>query len=322
MVVLSNVITFLFLYILDTYMSFTSFACTICILVHCWIPLGLIAPMFDYGCRWGSTFSNKFFLEKRFVVKHIFNKHQTRLDEQRDVIRDDLYWLAYEKANKAKHVAERELIKQQEAQRASAAVVASAADTQAEVAGADWHEGYDGDDGYVAAPAIAAAGRAPGRLGPMRGRGVRGAILGRGARAGGDGMPAGVMGGLPVVDPSQMMMMGGLPGPIILPGPGIMPGLSGAMPMGAPMIIDPSMMAGDMGGMPMFFPAQGRGLAGARGVGMGARGRGTGRGGRGLYSGVMAAPPGTKLDGPGYLKHYYDLDAPANNRAVLDYGDL
>lgn len=31
-------------------------------------------------CRWGSTFSSKYFLEKRFVVKHILNKHQDKLD--------------------------------------------------------------------------------------------------------------------------------------------------------------------------------------------------------------------------------------------------
>lgn len=132
-----------------------------------------------------------------------------------------------------------------------------------------------------------------------------------------------MMSGLPIVDPAQMMMMGGMPGPIILPGPGMIPALPGALPMGAPMIIDPSMMAGDMGGMPMFIPAQGRrGMVAGRGAEMGGRGRGTGRSGRGMSNGGMAAPPGTKLEGPGYLKHYYDLDAPANNRAVLDYGDL
>lgn len=188
-------------------------------------------------------------------------------------------------------------------------------------------EGYEGDEAFAVVPAAGAAGRGPGRLGPMRGRGARGGMLGRGVRvsAGAEGLASsGMMGGLPMVDPSQMMMMGGLPGPIILPGPGMMPGLPGAMPLGAPMIIDPSMMAGDMGGMPLFIPAQGgRGMAGARGGMMGtARGRGAGRSGRGPFAGAMAAPPGTKLEGPGYLKHYYDLDAPANNRAVLDYGDL
>lgn len=175
-------------------------------------------------------------------------------------------------------------------------------------------EGYDGEEGFAAPPAAAAAvgGRAPGRLGPMRGRG-RAPNLGRSAGRG-DGMAAAgapLMSGLPMMDPS-MMMMGGLPGPIILPGPGMLPGaMSGAMPM----IIDPSMMGADMGGMPLFFPAQGgRGMM--RGGMAGRAGRGRGR------PNPMAALPGTKMEGPGYLKHYYDLDAPAHNRAVLDYGDL
>ena len=42
--------------------------------------------------------------------------------------------------------------------------------------------------------------------------------------------------------------------------------------------------------------------------------------GRGPFPGMMMAP-GTKLDPQGY-REYYDLDAPQNNRAVLDYGDL
>jgi hypothetical protein len=32
--------------------------------------------------------------------------------------------------------------------------------------------------------------------------------------------------------------------------------------------------------------------------------------------------PGAKLDGAGNVREYFDLDAPQNNRAVLDYGDL
>jgi hypothetical protein len=49
------------------------------------------------------------------VVKHIHNKHGHKLDEQREVIRDELYWLAYEAANKAKHAAARAEAKQREA---------------------------------------------------------------------------------------------------------------------------------------------------------------------------------------------------------------
>lgn len=74
-------------------------------------------------------------------MKHVYNKHQQRLDEQRDVIRDDLYWLAYEQANKAKHTADRELSKQQEVQRAAAAVPPpSTGDVHmADAAAGDWH---------------------------------------------------------------------------------------------------------------------------------------------------------------------------------------
>ncbi len=46
------------------------------------------------------------------------------------------------------------------------------------------------------------------------------------------------------------------------------------------------------------------------------------RGGRGgPLGGGRGMAPGTKLDGRGF-REYFDLDNPANNRAVLDYGDL
>lgn len=48
------------------------------------------------------------------------------------------------------------------------------------------------------------------------------------------------------------------------------------------------------------------------------------RGGMGGRGGRGGGPvlPGAKLEAGGGLREYYDLDAPANNRAVLDYGDL
>jgi hypothetical protein len=39
-------------------------------------------------CRWGSTLSNKFFLDKKFVLKHIRNKHQEKVAEAREKVRD------------------------------------------------------------------------------------------------------------------------------------------------------------------------------------------------------------------------------------------
>jgi hypothetical protein len=98
--------------------------------------------------RWGSSFSNKYFLEKRFVVKHIFNKHQQRLDEQRDVIRDELYWLAYEMAKKSQHAATRTAEKQKEKEAAAAAVAAAAGDAHlAEVRWLSDDTGEGGRDG-------------------------------------------------------------------------------------------------------------------------------------------------------------------------------
>jgi hypothetical protein len=40
-------------------------------------------------------------LEKRFVVKHIHNKHGGKLDEQRAAIREELFWEAYERHHRA-----------------------------------------------------------------------------------------------------------------------------------------------------------------------------------------------------------------------------
>jgi hypothetical protein len=90
-------------------------------------------------------------------------------------------------------------------------------------------------------------------------------------------------------------------GPIFIPAGPMAP----MMPQLAPMDIDMSgMMAGGM--LPMM--GGGRGGRGGR--------RPMGRGGRG-----MMAAPGAKLDSGG-VREYYDLDAPRNNRAVLDYGDI
>ena len=63
---------------------------------------------------------------------------------------------------------------------------------------------------------------------------------------------------------------------------------------------------------PMNSPMMGRGKPG-RGRGMMGRGppRGRGFGGPGGFGG----PPKS-------FKSYYDLDAPENQRSVLDYGDL
>lgn len=73
------------------------------------------------------------------MVKHIENKHGHKLDEQRDVIRDDLYWLAYEAANKAKHAAARAEAKQRES--AARVGAAAGAEPDAHMAEAGGHGG-------------------------------------------------------------------------------------------------------------------------------------------------------------------------------------
>ena len=135
--------------------------------------------------------------------------------------------------------------------------------------------------------------RRPGRGGGGGGRGGRGR-----ARGGGHGMPPhmqqhGVGAPMMMMDPSMM-----------LGAPILMPAVGGGM---APMIMAP------MGLMAMG----GGGGRGGRGGGRG--GRGGGRGGGYVQGGAMVPLP---VGGGGVAPNYFDLDAPKNNRAVLDYGDL
>ena len=95
---------------------------------------------------------------------------------------------------------------------------------------------------------------------------------------------------------------------------------------GGEMVFDPASMMG-----PVMLPPQG---AGAPPAGMmppvimapmdlvmgGGRGGGRGRGGRDGF--VPAQGPIFLAPGKPRGQEYFDLDAPQNNRAVLDYGDL
>lgn len=109
---------------------------------------------------------------------------------------------------------------------------------------------------------------------------------GYGGRGGGRGRGRG-RGGF-----AQPMMGGMMDASVMMAGPIIVPG-AGAM---GPVMMAPMDMV-----MPMGM--RGRGGRGGRG-----------RGGRGGFAGPVVMPTG----GP----QYFDLDAPKNNRAVLDYGDL
>lgn len=70
------------------------------------------------------------------------------------------------------------------------------------------------------------------------------------------------------------------------------------------------MMSPGMGGR------GGRGMMGGRGGGMMGGGRGLGAGRRG--QGIQIGMPMARMGG----REYTDLDAPENQRSVLDYGDL
>lgn len=42
--------------------------------------------------KWGNKLSNKLFVAREFVVKHIRNKHGHVLDAERDKVQDAIYW--------------------------------------------------------------------------------------------------------------------------------------------------------------------------------------------------------------------------------------
>lgn len=50
-------------------------------------PAALLPPHPAVSHRWGNHLSNKFFLEKKFVVKHITNKHAEKVEEARKEVR-------------------------------------------------------------------------------------------------------------------------------------------------------------------------------------------------------------------------------------------
>ncbi|PSC73712.1 Serrate RNA effector molecule [Micractinium conductrix] len=119
------------------------------------------------------------------------------------------------------------------------------------------------------------------------------------------GMAAGGRGRGGMMEAAPMPLQAGMPiMPIIMPAAGGMGGMGGMGPVILPM----EMVMGMAGGM------GGGGRGGGRGNGPGMRSAAGGRGGRG-GRGMQQGP---KKEGGGY----FDLDAPQNNRAVLDYGDL
>jgi hypothetical protein len=183
--------------------------------------------------KWGNKLSNKLFVARDFVLKHVRNKHAHVVDAERERIFDAIFYENYRQARE------------------------------------EDHKRHDGG----------------GRGGRGGGGGFGG---GRGGRGGGRGRGRGGMHhGAPMMMMDPSMMMGA---PIIVPTPG-------------GMIMAPMEM-----------------VMGGGGGGRGGRGRGGGRGGRG--GGRGGGFGGPVVMGPGGGPNYFDLDAPKNNRAVLDYGDL
>eukprot|EP01026_Neomeris_dumetosa_P054338 TRINITY_DN4887_c0_g1_i9.p2 TRINITY_DN4887_c0_g1~~TRINITY_DN4887_c0_g1_i9.p2 ORF type:complete len:357 (+),score=53.86 TRINITY_DN4887_c0_g1_i9:1944-3014(+) len=196
--------------------------------------------------KWGSRLSQKLFIEKRYVVKHIKTRQAEAVEQKKQELLDEIYFENYRQACEEQDRLERE--RQQAAQR-------SQEDAQNQL---------DPND--------------PNRMAMD----VEEEAYKRGMSMRGDGMMRGGM------------SRRGHRGPIMGMGPAFMPtpGPYGPIVFAPP----PPLMAprGGRGGRPRMRPHM---------------------------PFVMAAPPGTKLDSRGY-RDYFDLDAPQNNRAVLDYGDL
>ncbi|KAI8470777.1 MAG: hypothetical protein J3K34DRAFT_508811 [Monoraphidium minutum] len=217
--------------------------------------------------KWGNLISQKFFLEKKFVVKHIKNKQADAVERARAAVRI-LEVIAKERFLEVRGAE----LRQQQQERAAARAAAPPR------GGDEW-------------------GGAGGGGGPP------------GGEWGGGGGAAGWLaaarhgsGGIPVVDPSMLMGgMGGMGAPVIIPIGGMPPMVGGVPPI---LPLGGSMLPGGI--IPLAGLGGGGDLGGRGGGGRGGRGRGGGRGGGG------GAPRGA----------YFDLDAPSNNRDVLDYSDL
>ncbi|MEW5313813.1 MAG: hypothetical protein WDW38_005350 [Sanguina aurantia] len=258
--------------------------------VDAWIECQLIR---HNPTKWGSKLSNKLFLERKYVVKHIRLKHDEPIAAVREKVYEDAYFENFKKYKEE----EAERVKAEEEEAAAAAKAAAAAD------GGCWPppplRGR-------ASPATTPRWRTP--VSPTTAPVARPSLLPASAshRVGGvvgeAGAPAGAGPMGPMMMPPGMMM------------PGMMaPGMMAPGMMAPGMMMPGMMMPGGVypGAMPMVMPGMMRGMGGRGNPGFLGGG---GRGGRGR--GPPRNPQGAAA------REYYDLDNPANNRAVLDYGDL
>ncbi|KAK9804338.1 hypothetical protein WJX72_008084 [[Myrmecia] bisecta] len=269
--------------------------------------------------KWGNTLSTKLFVAKEFVVKHIRLKHSHVVDAEREKIYDEIFWENFRK-DKEEEEARRQRQEALRMQQHLNPLMAMAPMGMAPLAGPvpmyDGPEmGYGEFEGEPFMDQIGPDNFMLGRNNSMRGRGGSGPRSGGRGGGPGRGMAAGGRGGVALLDG----IAAGGPGPMM---PGPLPGqmlvlAPGAGPFGPFVAVD--VPPGDMGGPPMppMVPPRGRG---GRGPPQGPV-RGGGRGGRGFGGPMFMGPPGAKLDRNG-VREYYDLDAPENQRSVLDYGDL
>ena len=60
---------------------------------------------FSWACtltrRWGNKLSEKLFVDRKFVVKHICSKHHHVLQAERDKIQDEIYYYNFRKVRDA-----------------------------------------------------------------------------------------------------------------------------------------------------------------------------------------------------------------------------
>jgi len=235
--------------------------------------------------KWGSKVSQKLFVDREYVLKHIRNKHGHLLAAERDQFLDQLYFENF----KAARDEEDRLAKEATARARKADLIARG--VPAEEWGVDGAQ--NGANGFGPAGALPqfAAGGGMGMMDVPAG-----CVLVPAPGAG----PLGPFIPVPIDEaPAGAAMMG--------------VGGRGGRGMGMPM--GPMGGRGRMGpmGAPLAMAARGPPRMGGPGMGSAGSG-GFGGGGSGMLGGMGLVAPSRR--------EYVDLDDPSNNRKVLDYSDL
>lgn len=260
--------------------------------------------------KWGSKLSQKLFVGKGYVVKHIRVKHAHVVDAERERVLDLIYYDNFQRFREEEAARRREHAERLAAQEREAALE--------QAAGEGEFEGMEGEAAFAMGMgrgrgAALMPGAAPMVMGPLdagpmlplMGAGPMGQVLVPAPGAG----PLGpfIMAPAPPMGPLMDPMAAAAIAPQVPPPPGRGgPGRGGRGGGGR---------GGGMGMMPGMMPGRGAGMMG-RGMGPG------GRMGPGGFMMQPPPPPGGKFATVRGMREYHDLDAPQNNRSVLDYGDL